>query len=202
MNWIRRIALFLGIVLLPIGAASITAGAAAPASLHAGDLDPTFGTGGKVVTDFGGSEFANAVAIQTDGRIVVAGQTATDLALARYKPDGGLDPSFGTGGKVTTGGQDFADAVAIQPNGKIVVAGGNELIRYNADGSLDSSFGTGGKVTTDFAAPNNIFIVRDSANSSTVPASAAAFTAVSTGTPDTIVTNAASGSSQTPRLAV
>src|SRR5260221_3759604 len=53
------------------------------------------------------------------------------------------------------------------------------------------------KVTTDFAAPNNIFIVRDSANSSTVPASAAAFTAVGTGTADTIVTNAASGVAQT-----
>jgi hypothetical protein len=58
------------------------------------------------------------------------------------------------------------------------------------------------QVTTDFAAPNNIFIVRDSANSSTVPASAAAFTAVSTGTPDTIVTNAASGSSQTRFIGV
>lgn len=58
------------------------------------------------------------------------------------------------------------------------------------------------QVTTDFAAPNNIFIVRDSANSSTVPASAAAFTAVSTATPDTIVTNAASGSTQTRFIGV
>src|SRR5437660_6548556 len=58
------------------------------------------------------------------------------------------------------------------------------------------------QVTTDFAAPNNIFIVRDSANSSTVPANAAAFAAVSTGTPDTIVTNAASGSSQTRFIGV
>jgi hypothetical protein len=58
------------------------------------------------------------------------------------------------------------------------------------------------KVTTDFAAPKNIFIVRDSANSSTVPASAAQFTAVSTGTPDTIVTNAASGVAQTRFIGV
>lgn len=58
------------------------------------------------------------------------------------------------------------------------------------------------QVTTDFAAPNNIFIVRDSANSSTVPASAAAFAAVGTGTPDTIVTNAASGSTQTRFIGV
>lgn len=58
------------------------------------------------------------------------------------------------------------------------------------------------QVTTDFAAPNNIFIVRDSANSSTVPTSAAAFAPVSTGTPDTIVTNAASGSTQTRFIGV
>jgi hypothetical protein len=58
------------------------------------------------------------------------------------------------------------------------------------------------RVTTDFAAPNNIFIVRDSANSNTVPANAAAFTAVSTGTPDTIVTNAASGVAQTRFIGV
>jgi hypothetical protein len=58
------------------------------------------------------------------------------------------------------------------------------------------------KVTTDFAAPNNLFIVRDSANSNTVPAAATDFTAVSTATPDTIVTNAASGSSQTRFIGV
>src|SRR5882724_7266315 len=76
MNWIRRTALFLGIVLVPIGAASITARAAAPAALHAGDLDPTFGTGGKVSTDFDPHfEAAAAVAIQTDGKIVAAGDT-------------------------------------------------------------------------------------------------------------------------------
>jgi hypothetical protein len=58
------------------------------------------------------------------------------------------------------------------------------------------------KVTTDFAAPNNIFIVRDSANSATVPAAVTDFTAVSTATPDTIVTNAASGSTQTRFIGV
>ena len=58
------------------------------------------------------------------------------------------------------------------------------------------------KVTTDFAVPHNIFVVRDSANSSTAPGSAAAFTAVSTGTPDTIVTGAASGTAQTRFIGV
>jgi hypothetical protein len=58
------------------------------------------------------------------------------------------------------------------------------------------------QVTTDFAAPNNIQNVRDSANSSTVPTGVASFTPVSTGTPDTIVTNAASGSTQTRFIGV
>jgi uncharacterized delta-60 repeat protein len=134
-----------------------------------GSLDPTFGSGGKVTTDFaGGLDLANAVAIQADGKIVAAGltQSATtggDFALARYNSDGTLDTTFGIGGKVTTdfgGPADSASAVAIQADGKIVAAGRTyensnydfALVRYNADGSLDPSFGTGGKVTTDFAA--------------------------------------------------
>jgi uncharacterized delta-60 repeat protein len=126
-----------------------------------GTLDPTFGSGGKVTTDFfGGDDWANAVAIQGDGKIVAAGLAGCDFALARYTPDGSLDPTFGTGGKVTT---DFgyctqAYAVAIQSDGEIVAAGyaptgtaiDFALARYNPDGSLDSSFGTGGKVITEF----------------------------------------------------
>src|SRR5437870_12570568 len=76
-----------------------------------GDLDPTFGNGGKVTTDFGSNTFAQAfaLAVQTDGRIVVAGLSEpcavchSDFALARYQIDGSLDTSFGSGGKVTTG---------------------------------------------------------------------------------------------------
>ena len=132
-----------------------------------GSLDATFGTGGKVITDFGGIDRARALALQPDGKIVVAGESApftglSDFALARYNPDGSLDASFGTGGKVTTdfgGTADRADALALQPDGKIVLAGGSSsvsasvdfaLARYNPDGSLDASFGTGGKVITDF----------------------------------------------------
>jgi uncharacterized delta-60 repeat protein len=133
-----------------------------------GDLDPTFGSGGKVTTDFaGGSDVAIGVALQPDGKIVAAGSATpkatifSDFALARYNPDGSLDATFGSGGKVTTeftGGSDRASAVALQPDGKIVAAGtaftgtsyNVALARYNPDGSLDATFGSGGKVTTEF----------------------------------------------------
>jgi uncharacterized delta-60 repeat protein len=140
-----------------------------------GTLDTTFSFDGKVATDFaGGTDEAFGVAIQADGKIVVAGIAGspttvnTDFALARYNPDGTLDQTFGTDGKVTTdfaGEPDEAFGVAIQADGKIVVAGqalfldpsgtgavdGDfGLVRYNPDGSLDRSFGTGGRVTTDF----------------------------------------------------
>jgi uncharacterized delta-60 repeat protein len=136
-----------------------------------GNLDPSFGTSGKVLTDFNNStDIANAVAVQADGKYVVVGFTYTnndssgeDFAIARYNADGTLDSTFGGQGKVTT---DFpglaaeASSVVIQPDGKIVVAGGAfplftflgnvEIVRYNADGSLDGSFGSGGIVTTHF----------------------------------------------------
>src|SRR4029453_1615795 len=75
-----------------------------------GDLDPTFGTGGVVMTDFNTStDLANAVAVQADGKLVVAGTTYVnndfsdeDFAIARYNTDGSLDMSFGNNGKVKT----------------------------------------------------------------------------------------------------
>ncbi len=121
-----------------------------------GSLDSSFGTGGKVTTDFGGSDAALAAVLQPDGKIVAVGTSAADFALARYNTDGSLDTSFGTGGKVTTdfGGTDQAWAAVLQPDGKIVAAGlasaDFALARYNTNGSLDTSFGTGGKVTTSF----------------------------------------------------
>ena len=136
-----------------------------------GDLDPTFGTDGKVLTDFDRStDIANAVAIQADGKLVVVGTTyqdndfsGEDFAVARYNPDGTLDKTFGAGGKVQTdfpGLAAVASSVVVQPDGKIVVAGGAFLLftfagdfkvaRYNPDGSLDTSFGDGGIVTTTF----------------------------------------------------
>jgi uncharacterized delta-60 repeat protein len=130
---------------------------AAPAAHAAGELDTTFDGDGKVLTDFGSFESAFDVAIQGDGKIVVVGVAAgaggkPDFALARYNPDGSLDPSFDGDGKVVTDffteSVDNARAVAIQGDGKIVVAGyarGFALARYNPDGSLDTSFHGDGK---------------------------------------------------------
>ncbi|MBZ0207858.1 MAG: T9SS type A sorting domain-containing protein [Flavobacteriales bacterium] len=133
-----------------------------------GTLDTSFGIDGKVTTDYaGGQDYGYSVAIQHDGRIVVAGSTslsfAVDLALARYNMDGTLDGSFGVGGKATTAfgtAPDQARSVVIQPDGMIVVAGfasissGKDFVlaRYDTNGNLDSGFGVEGKVIIDFAA--------------------------------------------------
>ncbi|HEY0321737.1 MAG TPA: FG-GAP-like repeat-containing protein [Pyrinomonadaceae bacterium] len=127
-----------------------------------GILDTSFDTDGKVTTAVGSNyDFARAVALQPDGKIVVAGYslvTNSDVAVVRYNTDGALDTSFDTDGKVTTdvSGDDFGNAVALQPDGKIVVAGtGNNspdsdfaLVRYNADGTRDTTFNFTGVVTT------------------------------------------------------
>ncbi len=129
-----------------------------------GVVDTGFGTNGVVTTFIGsGDDEAEAVAIQSDGKIVVAGRTQQgtfDIALVRYNSNGVVDTGFGTNGVVTTfigSGDDEAKAVAIQSDGKIVVAGRSEqsgsfdfvVVRYNPDGSLDNSgFGINGKVTT------------------------------------------------------
>ena len=133
-----------------------------------GNLDTTFGTGGKVTTDFfGDTDMAGDLALQSDGKIVLAGgakpaDSASDFALARYNANGSLDTTFGNGGKVTTdfdGFPDFINHIALQANGKIVAVGNANkamsidaaLARYNANGSLDTDFGSGGKVIAQFA---------------------------------------------------
>jgi uncharacterized delta-60 repeat protein len=134
---------------------------ARPTLAAPGDLDTAFSGDGKVTTAFDSPAFARALAIQSNGKIVVAGIRvgAHDrFALARYNPDGSLDVTFSGNGKVTTriGFDAHALDVAIQPNGKIVVAGdafvsGHDrfaLARYNLNGSLDSTFSGDGKVTT------------------------------------------------------
>ena len=127
-----------------------------------GLLDASFGSGGKVITNFGGSDAALAAALQPDGKVIAAGNGNLDFALARYNADGSLDSTFGSDGLVTTDFFGFSDSVSgivIQPDGKIVAAGfvgragptsDYGLARYNADGSLDLTFGNGGKVSTDF----------------------------------------------------
>jgi len=139
-----------------------------------GSLDPSFGTGGIVTTDFfGHAAEPQAVVVQPDGKIVVAGngvasnQNGYDFAVARYNNDGSLDSSFGAGGKVTTDffqHSDGAASMALQPDGKVVVVGSalmtfTKLVaavaRYNTDGSLDTGFGAGGKATIDFGGDFN-----------------------------------------------
>ena len=128
-----------------------------------GALDTTFGTGGKVTTAVGVADQSKAIAIQSNGKILVVGDNMADFEVVRYNTDGSLDTSFDTDGKVTadigTSTTDTANAVTIQSDGKIIVAGssggmapnsGNfAVVRYNTDGSLDTSFDTDGKVTTD-----------------------------------------------------
>jgi uncharacterized delta-60 repeat protein len=148
--------------------ALVTAGVLAAAlSAARGDLDPTFGAGGKVTTDFGASEVGWAVAVQRDRRVVVAGHRwdpgPHDFVLARYTANGRLDGTFDGDGKVTTdfGGSDGASDVGIQRDGKIVAVGRGSptqdfaLARYGVDGSLDTTFGAGGKVLTTFQTGSN-----------------------------------------------
>jgi uncharacterized delta-60 repeat protein len=148
-----------------------------------GDLDPTFGTGGKVVTDIGVFERAADVVTQPDGKIVMAatkpaegGATTSDVVLFRYNVDGSLDASFGINGVALidiNGRADLAEAVAIQPDGKIVVAGASSIFpepfqfavtRVQANGAIDASFGTSGTVLTPFgvfAAVRDMVIQQD-----------------------------------------
>ncbi|MBL0343344.1 MAG: T9SS type A sorting domain-containing protein [Bacteroidetes bacterium] len=149
-----------------------------------GLLDPTFGIGGIVTTSFlngfwNGTEVASSVAIQSDGKIVVAGNTyyynANVIGLARYNSNGSLDSSFGVGGLVITA-NGAATSLAIQNDGKIVVAGRQgffppsptgvdiALFRYNINGSIDSTFGTAGVAATtigDYEEGNSVAIQND-----------------------------------------
>ncbi len=127
-----------------------------------GTLDGTFGNGGRVTVNFNPGadnttqDLANAVAIQADGKIVLAGSTTQPgndaFAAARLNPDGSLDTTFGTGGRVIVNLSAFGDeasGVALQADGKIVLAGTSDInnssdfavIRLNANGSPDGTFG-------------------------------------------------------------
>lgn len=132
-----------------------------------GTLDNTFDSDGKVITDFGsnGDDEGKSLAIQSDGKIIVAGISSNGFhwgfALIRYNVDGSVDNSFASNGKVITliGSIDaYAQSVTLQSDGKIVVAGyisdgsiyNFAVVRYNSNGSLDTSFGLEGKMTTNF----------------------------------------------------
>ena len=138
-----------------------------------GSVDTNFGSKGYVITDLGRVDTARGIAVQPDGRIVVAGTTQDgvlegsliDIAVGRYNSDGSLDTSFGESGKVITdlGRLEDASSLALRTDGKIVVAGSISdgpsrtptfsdflLVRYNSDGSRDTRFGSDGILTTDF----------------------------------------------------
>lgn len=138
-----------------------------------GDLDTTFGTGGKVTVD-GAFSDGQDLAVQADGRIVTVGARQdpdtfyADFSVMRHNADGSVDTTFGGGdGEVLTDfeqGEDRAQGVTLQPDGKIVVVGRTQrtadefagccwltVARYNSDGSLDTTFGGTGWVVPELA---------------------------------------------------
>ena len=137
-----------------------------------GVLDTSFGTGGKVLIDFGLPSHSHSVVVQSDGKIVVTGETYTSsdgglFATARVLTSGVLDTSFGTGGKVT---QDFgsganAHALVLQADGKLLIGGyatnavtgraGFVVARFLSNGTLDGSFGSNGSSTVPVGTGNN-----------------------------------------------
>jgi uncharacterized delta-60 repeat protein len=135
-----------------------------------GSLDPTFGTGGSTILPVGtGEDYAARLALQPDGRIVVAGSVLgdtlfnsafRDTMLLGFLNNGQLDPQFGNQGKVVysaSSGHDYCAGLAIQPNGKILlgctasgVDGGSFLLlRFSQNGTLDTGFGEHG-ITKSF----------------------------------------------------
>jgi uncharacterized delta-60 repeat protein len=166
------------LALLIVGATNIKA---AP-----GDLDSTFGNGGIVVTSITNApyyDFPRSIQVQPDGKIVVCGEirvddsdqnsSAVSFFLARFHPNGTLDNSFGTNGKIVasinSGDELVAEEIALQPDGKIIAVGYKDfnfaVNRYNSDGTLDASFGTGGKVVTQvgnlYSAANSVTVQPD-----------------------------------------
>jgi uncharacterized delta-60 repeat protein len=133
-----------------------------------GTLDSAFGQSGKVMTGIGlGDAFSFGIAVQSNGRIVLAGYSygtqGLDFSLIGYTSNGMVDSTFGTGGFVTTdfpgATDDIAYALTVQVDGKLVVAGRTgdypqndfAVARYSSDGQLDQTFGVGGKVVSDFS---------------------------------------------------
>jgi uncharacterized delta-60 repeat protein len=152
-----------------------------------GSLDPSFGSGGIVITDISGNnDGAESIVVQADGKIVAAGDARfgiqDDVAVVRYNEDGSLDPTFGNGGIVTTdiGNDDErGKSVAIQTDGKIVVAAtyyngitnNFAVIRYKTNGVPDPGFDNdgiaiidSGLTTSMLLQPDGRIIVAGSAN--------------------------------------
>ena len=136
-----------------------------------GTLDTTFSGDGKVTTAVGTRNSAHTVAIQSDGKIVVAGNSLSGdflrILLLRYNSNGSLDTTFSGDGIVTidfSEDNEFATALAIQSDGKIVAAGQGGgasflVLRTNSNGTLDNTFGGGdGFVITDISGSGDVSI--------------------------------------------
>jgi uncharacterized delta-60 repeat protein len=141
--------------------------------LSSGALDTSFGSQGKVIRDNGAGALAQAIAIQKDGKIVVAGGSNGDFTVFRLTSNGAPDLTFAFGNVVATDFNDtwdHAHAIVLQSDGRIVVGGDAKsmngpgqgftssdfaLARYNTNGTLDTTFGEGGKVTNRFSGDFN-----------------------------------------------
>jgi len=147
------------------GASDGSSGDFALARYHLdGSLDTSFDGNGRMLTTFGAFASANALVVQPDGKLVVAGRAGAsngssgDFALGRYHPDGSLDASFDGDGLVLTdiATLESASALVLQTDGKLVALGTSvghfALVRYRPDGSLDTDFGANGRVVTTFGA--------------------------------------------------
>ncbi len=141
------------------------------------DLDPSFGLGGKVLTQLSEPWRSSAMALQSDGDIVMLGVLNPDaedasIVLVRYRLDGRIDQSFGSGGivEVPLPYRSSAGGIETQTDGKILIAGGMYMPATNSytglvarllpNGALDPSFGTGGYLTVDFGGYSFIRHVR------------------------------------------
>jgi uncharacterized delta-60 repeat protein len=138
---------------IPLALATISLIAAPAANAAEGDLDPTYGSGGKVSATTPVSTGAGGMALQADDKVVAVSSTSSNFFVRRYTTTGALDPTFGSGGTATVsvGSNDAAYDVAIQPDSKILVAGVSDfnfaLVRLNANGLPDTTFSGDGKVT-------------------------------------------------------
>ncbi|MFO1007906.1 MAG: cadherin domain-containing protein [Planctomycetaceae bacterium] len=136
-----------------------------------GTLDTTFDGDGMVITPMSsGSDVPSGVAVQADGKIVVAGYSHNgsnyDFAVARYNTNGSLDTTFDGDGKITLpvgNGDDGVKSVKVATDGKILVAGTAEfgtdsdfaIVRFNPNGTLDTTFDTDGKMTQKIGTAND-----------------------------------------------
>ncbi len=172
----RRTPLVVLAGLLASGLVVLAPGAARAAS---GDLDPGWNGAGTQLTTLSGSDDAYAATVQPDDKVVVAGKAQSAgspprMALARYRPDGTLDPSFGSAGTVVvppvfgagdTNG-DQANAVAVTPTGRVLVAGfashangdgALAVAAFDTDGALDTGFGGGTGLATVVVGPGGAY---------------------------------------------